>query len=75
MVRLRLDTGKMDGVRVNDVVRSIAYYADIPGKTLGKIHIQEERTFVDVPEQFVGRVLAQTGSYQIGQRIVEVEVA
>ncbi|MCO6449805.1 MAG: DbpA RNA binding domain-containing protein, partial [Caldilineales bacterium] len=75
MVRLQLDTGKTDGVRVNDVVRAIAYYSGIPGKTLGRISILDNRTLVDVPEQLAGQVLAETGNYQIGRRIISVEVA
>jgi hypothetical protein len=28
---------------------------------------------VDVPEEFVGRVLAKTGSYRIGKQAITVE--
>ncbi len=75
MIRLHLSTGKADGIRVNDVVRTIAHYADIPGKSLGKIDIQSRHTFVDVPEELAGRVLANSGSYRIGKNAVSVERA
>ena len=37
MIRLKLRRGKMHGVRPNDVVGTIAFQADIPGSTIGKI--------------------------------------
>ena len=75
MVRLTLNKGQSDGVRPNDVVGTIAYHANIPGKTIGAIRIQPSHTFVDVPEQFVTQVLDKSGSYQIHRQNVKVEVA
>jgi ATP-dependent RNA helicase DeaD len=65
MVRLTLSTGKAHGVRPSDVVGSIASHADIPGRSIGKIFIQERTTFVDVPEQYVPQVLGKTGTYRV----------
>lgn len=75
MVRLLLDAGKAHGIRPNDVVGSIAYHADIPGHTIGAIHIQDQHTLVDVPEQFVAQVLAKANSYRIRQHAIKVERA
>lgn len=75
MVRLSLSTGKADGLRVNHVVGSLAHFADIPGHVIGKISIQDRQTLVDVPEQFVGRVLAQTRPCRIGKQVVTIERA
>lgn len=75
MVRLSLSTGKVDGIRVNHVVGTLAHYAEIPGRAIGKISIQEQHTLVDVPQEFVRQVLAKTGSYRIGKRAITVERA
>jgi ATP-dependent RNA helicase DeaD len=75
MVRLQLNAGKVQGVRPNDVVGTIAFHADIPGRSIGAIRIQPDYTWVDVPEHFVGQVLAKSGSYQIHRQTVEVERA
>jgi len=75
MVRLSLSLGQDQGIRANDVVRTIARYADIPGYTIGKIRIQQNRTLVDVPEQYVGKVLSKNGAYRIGKQSVAVERA
>jgi hypothetical protein len=53
-------------------VGTIAFYADIPGHTIGAIRIQEDHTFVDVPQQFVAQVLARAGSYRIRRQAVAV---
>ena len=75
MVRLTMNAGKAQGVRPGDVVGTIAYHADIPGRVLGAIQIREQHTFVDVPEQYVPKVLDQRGSYQIHRQSVSIEVA
>ena len=73
MVRLTLNAGRVHGVRPNDVVGTIAYHANIPGKTIGAIRIQNDHTLVDVPARFSEQVLA--GSYQIHRQTVTAERA
>jgi ATP-dependent RNA helicase DeaD len=75
MVRLSLSLGRQQGIRPNDVVGTIAFHADIPGNTIGKIHIQDQYTLVDVPEKFVRQVLAKNGNYRIRQHPVNVKPA
>jgi ATP-dependent RNA helicase DeaD len=75
MVRLLLSTGRADGVHINHVVGTISHYADIPGRSLGKISIQKQHTLVDVPEKLVGRVLSKGVNYRIGNKTVTVQRA
>ena len=75
MVRLTMSMGKVHGIRPSDVVGAIAYHADIPGNTIGKIYIEDQHTLVDVPEQFVGQVLAKAGKYSIRKQAFTVEKA
>jgi len=75
MVRLTISRGKAHGVRPSDVVSTIAYHADIPGSTIGRIHIQDKFTFVDVPESLVQQVLAKTSKYRLNRQPITVEVA
>ena len=67
MVRLKMNKGKMHGVRPSDVVGTIAFHANIPGYTIGKIRIEEKVTLVDIPEDVVEQVLKQNGNYRIGK--------
>lgn len=75
MVRLMFSAGREQGIRPADVVGTIAFHADIPGKTIGAIKIRDEHTLVDVPEQYVPRVLAKSGDYQVRKQAVTVELA
>ncbi len=75
MVRLTMSMGKAHGIRPSDVVGAIAYHADIPGNTIGKIFIEEQHTLVDVPEELVGQVLSKAGKYSIRKQAFTVEKA
>ena len=75
MVRLKMDIGRTQGVRPADVVGAIAFHAEIPGSTIGKIFIQNHETMVDVPENFVEKVLAQGNKYKIRQQGFNIKVA
>jgi ATP-dependent RNA helicase DeaD len=75
MVRLTLNAGKVHGIRPNDIVGTIARHADIPGRAIGAIRIQDHHTLVDVSERFVPQVLAKAGAYQIRRRPIKVECA
>ena len=52
------------------IAGSTLRFADIPGRSIGAIRIQEDHTLVDVPQQFVGQVLDKAGSYRIRQQEV-----
>ena len=67
MARLKINKGKAHNIRPNDIVGQIAFHADIPGYVIGKIRIEEKFSFVDVPEEFVERVLKQSGNYKAGK--------
>jgi ATP-dependent RNA helicase DeaD len=67
MVRMKLNKGKQHGVRPSDVVGTIAFHANIPGYTIGKIRIEERVTFVDIPEDAVEQVMKQNGNYRLGK--------
>ncbi|HSF83555.1 MAG TPA: DEAD/DEAH box helicase [Anaerolineales bacterium] len=75
MVRLTLNKGKKHGLRTSQVVNAIASQANIPGYTLGKINIFEQHTSVDVPEELVPQVLAQSKNYRLHKQPFTVSVA
>jgi hypothetical protein len=67
--------GQAHGLRPAGVVGTIAYHADIPGHTIGAIKIRAEHTLVDVPEQFVGQVLAKNGDYRVRKQHITIQRA
>ncbi|SDF76219.1 DEAD/DEAH box helicase [Sporolituus thermophilus] len=58
MVRLFINVGRAQKIRPEDIVRTIAEEADIPGHIIGVINIYEKFTFVEVPEDVAERVLS-----------------
>ena len=75
MVRLSLNMGRKHGLRPNDVVGAIAAHARIPGSRIGKIHIQDGQSLVDVPEDLVNQVLVNPKPMHIRKQRVEMQVA
>jgi ATP-dependent RNA helicase DeaD len=73
MVRVSMSLGRADGIRPADVVGTLAFHADIPGHTIGKIFIDEKHTFVDVPESLVGKVLSKKVDYMYRRQAVSVK--
>jgi ATP-dependent RNA helicase DeaD len=74
-VRLAMSVGRNDGIRPADVVGSIANEADIPGRDIGPIDIQDDVTYVGVPERYVETVIAKVGKKRFRGRAVNLRVA
>src|SRR5215203_2569704 len=75
MVRLFLNVGRNQGARPQDFVGAIANEAGIPGRAIGAIDIFDDYAFVDIPREFVDRVLAAMRGAKIKGRPVNAEVA
>jgi ATP-dependent RNA helicase DeaD len=75
MVRLSVNAGHKDGIRPNDIVGAIAFFADMPGSAIGKILIQDRSTFLDVPEEYVKKVLAKSGEAKIRKQALTIQRA
>ena len=75
MVRLSISKGRQHGIRPNEVVSTIAYHAGIPGHSIGKIHIHDRHTLVDVPQDYLAQVLAMAEKYRIHKQPVKIAVA
>jgi ATP-dependent RNA helicase DeaD len=75
MARLFLNIGKLHKIRPEDIVRSIAEEADIPGNVIGLIDIYDKFTFVEVPNNVVERVVAVMDKAMIKGRRINVEPA
>ncbi|HET7094137.1 MAG TPA: DbpA RNA binding domain-containing protein, partial [Thermomicrobiales bacterium] len=75
MVRLFLNVGRHQSIRPQDIVGAIANEAGIPGKAIGAIDILDSYTFVDIPHEYVDRVLAAMNRATIKGRPVNVEIA
>ena len=74
-IRLSLGVGRRDGIRPADIVGSIANEANVPGRDIGPIDIQEEVTYVGIPERYVETVLAKVGKKRFRGRALNIRVA
>ena len=63
MIRLSIDRGRKHGIRPGEIVGGIASRADIPGRGIGRITINEKSTLIDVQKEYVPAVLKKSGSY------------
>ncbi|GAB4266674.1 MAG: DEAD/DEAH box helicase [Candidatus Promineifilaceae bacterium] len=75
MVRLVFSAGKDHGIRINDIVGSIAYHADIPGKSIGAITLHDTHATVDVPEKHLEKVLDISGSYRLRKQVITLSAS
>jgi len=75
MVRLFMNIGRSQKIRPEDIIRSIASEADIPGNIIGVINIYDKFTFVEVPEDVAERVLSVMHKNTIRGYKINVEPA
>lgn len=75
MVKVRFNVGRKDKVRPGDLVGAIAGEADIPGYVLGHIDIQPTASFVDVPSEYVNKVVDTMKRSRVKTKRVKVNVA
>ncbi|MEN6411170.1 MAG: DEAD/DEAH box helicase [Veillonellales bacterium] len=75
MVRLFINAGKVQKIRPEDIVRTIASEADIPGNSIGVINIYDKFTFVEVPEEVAERVISVMHKNTIKGYKINVEPA
>jgi ATP-dependent RNA helicase DeaD len=74
-IRLSLAVGRRDGIRPADIVGSIANEADVPGREIGPIEIQDDLTYVGIPERYVDAVLAKVGKKRFRGKALNIRVA
>jgi len=75
MVRFVLNAGKAQGIRPGDIVGAIAGEADIPGRDIGAIDIQERHTFVDVAEKHADKVFKRMKQFRMRQHRLTLKYA
>ncbi len=74
-VRMSIAIGRHDGIRPADIVGSIANEADVPGREIGPIEIQDDVTYVGIPERYVETVIAKVGKKRFRGKALNIRVA
>ena len=75
MVRLFVNAGRDNNIRPEDIVRTFAGEADIPGSSIGLIKIYSNFSFVEVPEDVAERVVSALQGNRIKGIKINVEIA
>ena len=75
MVRVFLNVGKRDRVRVGDILGAIANEGKIPGNKIGSIDMFDKYSFVQIPEEFASKVIKKISKMRIKGKKVNAELA
>ncbi len=75
MTRLFIDVGRRHEISPAHVVAAIANEADIPGKSIGAIDVNDRFTLVDVPTQFVTQILERMKRTRIARQNATIRIA
>lgn len=75
MVQLFIDVGRKNGVSPGDIVGAIANEAAIPGKAIGAIDVNDSYTLVDIPSEFVEKILLNMQRSQIRKKPMNIRLA
>lgn len=75
MVRVVINHGYKSGVKPGDVIHSVASSSNIPGKVIGAINIENDQTWVDIPQEYVGAVLKKGGNGKIRGKSMTLQKA
>lgn len=65
MVRILMNSGRKDGINPSEIVGSIARFSKIPGRSIGKILIEDNHSFVDIEAKYADKVLEKTGKIKM----------
>ncbi len=74
-IRMSIAIGRRDGIRPADIVGSIANEADVPGREIGPIEIQDDVTYVGIPERYVDVVIDKVGRKRFRGKALNIRVA
>ncbi|AFM03450.1 DNA/RNA helicase, superfamily II [Bernardetia litoralis DSM 6794] len=75
MVRLRIDLGATENVRKGDILGAIAGETGMRGDKIGAIRVNEQESFVEVPQSDVDNVIRVMNKSKIKGKKVEFEKA
>ena len=75
MVEVFLNLGKLDNIKVKDIVGSIAGNTSVSGSDIGKINLLDKFSFVEIPKEYIEEVLKGMKNKQIKGKKVNIEIA
>jgi ATP-dependent RNA helicase DeaD len=74
-VRLFMTVGKIDKIKVGDIVKSISAEAGIPARKIGNIALFDKFSFVEVPANLADKVIMAINNSMMKGRKVRIQHA
>jgi len=74
MIEVFINAGKLDNIKVKDIVGSIASNTGISGSDIGRINLLEKYSFAEIPKEYIEDVIKGMKNKQIKGKDVKVEV-
>lgn len=75
MVKLFLNAGKAESVRVKDIVGAIAGETGVNGASLGEITVLEHFSYIQVPAELANEIVTGMKGKKIKERKIRLEIA
>lgn len=73
MVRFHINVGKINKVRVADLVGTIAGECNIKGKSIGVVDIYDKYSFFEIPEKYEKQVMKNMENVKIRGKVVSAQ--
>ena len=74
-IKLFLDLGRQNGLQPKDITGMLWHQAEIPGRDVGPIHIYDPVTLLELPEEYLARVMEKTQGETLRGQPFEISVA
>ena len=75
MIEVFITAGKMDNIKVKDIVGSIAANTGISGSNIGRVNLLEKYSFAEIPKEYIEDVILGMKNKQIKGKDVNIEIA
>ena len=75
MVKLFLNLGKKDKIKVKDIIGAITSKTSISGDDIGKVILLDNYSFIEISSKYVEEVISVMNNNQIKDKSVKIEIA
>ena len=75
MVEVFINVGKLDNIKVKDIIGSIVGNTGISGEDIGRVNLLEKYSFAEIQKEYIEDVIVGMKNKQIKGKDVNVEIA
>lgn len=75
MARLFINGGRNYNITHRDIIQALVKSELLNGSDIGKIHVLDDFTFVEVPEELAASIIAKMSRFKLNDKIVTIQPA